>query len=133
MGYKFALILSREITDEETAILQDVTCAEVVFSADSLPTNAEVPVTKIDFDDTVTPSLAEAIESGLQAMTKVAGLSVPGLTVPAQPAEAPAEGSEVLVGEVIKSDAVPASDAMVSVAVETADAEETTDPVTAGV
>lgn len=91
MGYKFTLVLSRVITDEESVILQEAGCAGAVFGTDTLPTNAEVTVTKIDFDDTASPSLAEAIESGLQAVKKVPELSVPGLIVPAQPAEAPVE------------------------------------------
>lgn len=86
MGYRFSLVLNREITEEETAILQDAGCACAVFGSDSLPTNAEVTVTKMDFDDTASPSLAEAIESALEAVKKVTDLTVPGLTVPAQPA-----------------------------------------------
>jgi hypothetical protein len=88
VGYRFTLVLSREITDEESAILQEAGCAGAIFAPDSLPTNAEVPVTKMDFDVTESPSLAEAIESALEAVKKVPDLSVPGLTVPAQPAHA---------------------------------------------
>ena len=91
MGYRFSLVLSREITHEESAILQETGCADASFTTDSLPTNAEVTVTKMDFDDTTSPSLAEAIESALEAVKKVPELSVPGLTVPAQPAHAPTE------------------------------------------
>lgn len=100
MGYKFTLVLSREITDEESAILQDAGCAGAIFGPDSLPTNAEVPVTKMDFDDTSSPSLAEAIQSALDAVKKVPELSVPGLTVPAQPAGPLAEAGEP--GEVLE-------------------------------
>jgi hypothetical protein len=116
VGYKFTLVLSREITDEESAILQDAGCAGAIFGPDSLPTNADVPVTKMDFDDTSSPSLAEAIQSALDAVKKVPELSVPGLTVPAQPAgpkteadlktEA-AEPGEVLEGVVV--DETPAA------------------------
>jgi hypothetical protein len=88
VGYRFTLVLSREITDEESAILQEAGCSGAIFAPDSLPTNAEVPVTKMDFDVTESPSLAEAIESALEAVKKVPDLSVPGLTVPAQPAHA---------------------------------------------
>lgn len=105
MGYKFTLVLSREITDEESAILQDAGCAGAIFGPDSLPTNADVPVTKMDFDDTSSPSLAEAIQSALDAVKKVPELSVPGLTVPAQPAGPLAEAAEpgeVLEGVVVK-------------------------------
>jgi hypothetical protein len=86
MGYRFTLVLSREVTAEESALLEEVGCAGAVFGSDSLPTNAEIPVTKMDFDVTSSPSLAAAIESALAAVKKVPDLSVPGLTVPAQPA-----------------------------------------------
>jgi hypothetical protein len=88
VGYKFTLVLSREITDEESAILReaDAVCADAVFGPDTLPTNADVPVTKMDVDDTSSPTLADAIQSALDAVKKVPELSVPGLTVPAQPA-----------------------------------------------
>jgi hypothetical protein len=88
MGYRFTLVLSREITDDESAVLEAAGCAGAIFAPDSLPTNAEVPVTKMDFDVTASPSLAEAIESALEAVKNVPDLSVPGLTVPAQPAHA---------------------------------------------
>jgi hypothetical protein len=88
VGHKFSLVLSREITDEESVILEKAGCADAVFMTDSLPTNADVPVTKMDFDDAASPSLAEAIESALEAVKTVPHLSVPGLTVPAQPAKA---------------------------------------------
>jgi hypothetical protein len=91
VGYKFSLVLSREITEEETVTLQSSGCAEAVFTTDSLPTNAEVTVTRLDFDDTGSPSLAEAIDAGLAAVRDVPDLSVPGLIVPAQPAEAQAQ------------------------------------------
>jgi hypothetical protein len=111
VGYKFTLVLSREITDEESAILQEAGCAGAIFGPDSLPTNADVPVTKMDFDDTSSPSLAEAIQSALDAVKKVPELSVPGLTVPAQPAGPLAEAgpqaeagqpAEVLEGVVVE-------------------------------
>jgi hypothetical protein len=105
MGYRFSLVLSREISEEESAILQEAGPASAVFGTDSLPTNAQVTVTKMDFDVTESPSLAEAIESALEAVKKVPELSVPGLTVPAQPAHAPEEGAAsdpgVVVGTVV--------------------------------
>lgn len=88
MGYRFTLVLSREVTAEESAILEEAGCAGAVFGSDSLPTNAEITVTKMDFDVTSSLSLAEAIESALETVKKVPDLSVPGLTVPAQPAHA---------------------------------------------
>ena len=88
MGHRFSLVLSREVTDEESLILQEAGCAGAIFATDSLPSNADVPVTKMEFDDTVSPSLAEAIGSVLEAVKKVPDLSVPVLTVPAKPAQA---------------------------------------------
>lgn len=106
MGYKFSLVLSREITDDESVILKEAGCGSAVFGIDSLPTNADITVTKMDFDDTESPSLADAIESALEAVKKVPELKVPGLTVPAQPAgpvaeEAPAGEPEAITGEVV--------------------------------
>jgi hypothetical protein len=88
MGYVFSLVLSREITEEESAALREAGWSSAVFGTDSHPTDAEVTVTKADFDDTTSPSLAEAIESALEAVKTVPELSVPELNVPAQPAEA---------------------------------------------
>jgi hypothetical protein len=107
VGHKFTLILSREITDGESAILQEAGCAGAIFAKDSLPTNADVPVTKMDFDDTVSPSLAEAIESALEAVKKMPDLSVPGLTVPAQPAQPQAE--EVAEDSAVATEDKPAA------------------------
>lgn len=106
MGHVFSLVLSREITDDESAVLLEAGFAGAVFATDSLPTDADVTVTKIDFDDTVSPSLAEAIESALEAVKKVPDLSVPGLTVPAVPK--PAAGA-VIVGEVVEPETSPAA------------------------
>ena len=107
MGYKFTLILNREVTDEELAVLREAGCADAIFGSDTLPTNAEVPVTKIDFDTTSSPTLAEAIQAGLDAVTKVPDLSVPGLSVPAQPAGPDAKESDsVLEGVVVQDDSV---------------------------
>jgi len=106
MGYRFSLVLSREITEDESTALQEAGCVGAVFGTDSLPTNAEVTVTKMDFDDTVSPGLAEAIESALEAVKKVPDLSVPGLTVPAQPAVAPAAEPGVVAGTVVSDEPV---------------------------
>lgn len=102
MGYKFTLILSREITDDESAILRDASCVNAVFGSDTLPTSADVPVTKMDFDTTSFPTLADAIQAGLDAVMKVPDLSVPGLTVPPQPAVLEAE--EVLEGVIVQDE-----------------------------
>jgi hypothetical protein len=112
MGYKFTLILNREITDEESAALREAGCAGAIFGSDTLPTNADVPVTKIDFDTTSSPTLAEAIQAGLDAVMKVPDLSVPGLNVPAQPAgpeteePAPVVEGTVVEGTVVEGTVV---------------------------
>ncbi|MGW2212704.1 hypothetical protein [Streptomyces sp. NPDC001781] len=106
MGHKFSLVLSREITDEESDLLREAGFAEAAFLSDSLPTNADLTVTKIEFDDTVSPTLAEAIESALETVKKVPDLTVPGLSVPAVPKESSQNEPTVLVGEVVDSAAV---------------------------
>ncbi|MBO0819639.1 MAG: hypothetical protein J2P26_02180 [Nocardiopsaceae bacterium] len=88
MGFTFSLTLSREITDKESASLQESGCASAVFTTDSHPTKPDITVTKLDFDDTASPSLAEAIEAALESVKVVPDLTVPALTVPAQPATA---------------------------------------------
>jgi hypothetical protein len=112
VGYRFTLVLNREVTDDESAALREAGCGTATFGRDSLPTNADVQVTKLDFDDTASPSLAEAIESALEAVKKVPDITVPGLTVPAQPATAEdaekqaaasAEKPDVVAGEVIET------------------------------
>ena len=50
MGHKFSLVLNREITEEESAVLQQEGCGGAVFATDSLPANTNVPVTKLEFD-----------------------------------------------------------------------------------
>ena len=86
MGHRFSLVLSREITDEESAFLLAAGCAGAIFATDSWSAQADLPVTKVDFDDTVSASLAEAIGIAIEAVQKVPDLSVPALTVPAQQA-----------------------------------------------
>ena len=111
MGHKFSLVLNREITDDESAALREAGCAEAVFCTDTHPTNPDLPVTKMDFDDEASGSLAEAIESALEAVKKVEvpDLSVPGLTVPAQPVQA-ADGE---VDPAAQSDAAAAEETSV--------------------
>lgn len=84
MGHKFSLVLNREISEEESAILVQAGCAGAVFATDSLPADADVAVTKMEFDDALSPSLSEAIGTALDAVKKVPDLSVPVLSVPAQ-------------------------------------------------
>jgi hypothetical protein len=105
LGHKYSLILSREITQEESEILRESGCYGATFVTDSLPTDLDVKVTKVDVDDTVSESLENAIESGLEAAKKVPELSVPGLQVPALPVEKKADQPGVVAGEVI--DVVP--------------------------
>jgi hypothetical protein len=88
VGYKFSLVLSREVTTEaESAALLGAAMPEgsstgVVFTTDLLPANAKITVTKINFNDRVSPSLAGAIET----VNTMPGLSGPVLTAPVQPA-----------------------------------------------
>jgi hypothetical protein len=105
VGYKFSLVLSREITEDESAILRDAGCEGAAFGTDTLPTNADVTVTKMDFDDTASPSLADAIQSALDAVKAVPELSVPGLTVPAQPAGPVAEEPDKILEGVVVEEA----------------------------
>ncbi|GAA1158485.1 hypothetical protein [Streptomyces javensis] len=88
MGYVFSLVLSREITEDEMTTLKAGCVGAVDFGTDVLPTDAEVTVTRMDFDDAVSPTLADAIDAALAAVTEVSDLSVSELTVPAQPAGA---------------------------------------------
>jgi hypothetical protein len=106
LGHKFSLILSREITHEESEILQGAGCYGATFATGSLPTDPDVRVTQVDIDDTVSPSLEKAIESGLEAVKKVPELGVPGLTVPALPVEKKAGQPGVVAGEVIDEPSV---------------------------
>jgi hypothetical protein len=117
MGHKFTLVLSRTITEEESAMLR-TQGSGVVFGTDSLPTNAELTVTKMDFDDTVSPALAEAIESALKIVEAVPELSVQSLMVPAIPQETDGESPQGTKGEqqsetrpgVIEGEVIPATD-----------------------
>jgi len=101
LGHKYSLILSREITHEESVTLQESGCYGATFATDSLPTDPKAKVTRVDIDDTVSPSLEKAIESGLEAAKKVPELGVPGLNVPALPVEKKADQPGVVAGEVI--------------------------------
>jgi hypothetical protein len=90
MSYEFTLVLSREITAEESESLQNAGCAGATVTTDRLPTDADVIVTRLDFD-TEGPSLAEVITSALEAVKTLPDLSAASLTVPPQPADAPTE------------------------------------------
>jgi hypothetical protein len=91
MSYEFTLVLNREITDEESDELRRGGCAGATLAPDVLPTNAEVSVTRLDFE-TDGPSLAEVITLALEAVQTVPGLKAASLRVPAQPGgESPEE------------------------------------------
>lgn len=83
MSYNFTLILDRTITDEESRVLQE-DCPGVSFSTTTHPTKPEITVAQLDYD-TEGPSLAEAIQSALDAVTAISDLSTASLEVPAQP------------------------------------------------
>jgi hypothetical protein len=83
MSYKFTLILDRTVTDEESEVLQEA-CAGVSFSMTTHPTKPEITVAQLDYD-TEGPSLAEAIQSALDAVKAISDLSTASLEVPAQP------------------------------------------------
>jgi hypothetical protein len=82
MGYEFTLFLSREITDEESAALQTAGCAGATITTDSYMANS---VTRLDFDTSEVPTLAEAIQSALDSVKTVPDLTVASLEVPPQP------------------------------------------------
>jgi hypothetical protein len=117
MGHKFALVLSRAITEEESATLRTQESG-VVFGTDSLSTDAELTVTRMDFDDTVSPTLEEAIESALEMVKAVPELSVQSLTVPAILQETEGESPQETKGEqqsetqpgVADGEVIPATD-----------------------
>ncbi|MGW9420896.1 hypothetical protein ACWGSU_05810 [Streptomyces koyangensis] len=94
MGHHFALILDREITEQETVTLKENSGADLSFATVALPTEAEVSVTRITFEDDVTATLAEAIEAGFETVKAIPGIAVPGLSVPAQPAAADADAAD---------------------------------------
>ncbi|MFI6130798.1 hypothetical protein [Micromonospora sp. NPDC051141] len=85
MGFRFSLILGRAVTDEEVTALRNAGCGQAVFRTDALPMDASVTVARLDFDDTVAPSLSAAIEAGLEAVERVPDLTVPGLRVSQHP------------------------------------------------
>jgi hypothetical protein len=82
MGYEFTLFLSREITEDESAALQTAGCAGATITTDSYMANS---VTRLDFDTSEAPTLAEAIQSALDSVQTVPDLTVASLEVPPQP------------------------------------------------
>lgn len=87
MGYQFTLILNRKITDDETTSLRDAGCAGADFTTVPYPTGADpdLIVTQLDFDDTESATLEEAITKALDAVRTVPELSVATFNAPAQP------------------------------------------------
>lgn len=87
MGYVFTLILNRQISDEETAVLQEAGCAGASISTVPYPTGADpdLIVTQLEFDDTESATLEAAIIGALEAVQVVPDLSVATFTAPAQP------------------------------------------------
>jgi hypothetical protein len=87
VGHKFSLVLNREVTDEEAGILRAGGCAAAIFTTDKLLTDADVTVTRMDFDDVGSMSLVDAIEAALETVKEVPDLYVPGLSGPVEPAK----------------------------------------------
>jgi hypothetical protein len=87
MGYQFTLILNRKITDEETTSLREAGCAEASVTTVPYPTGADpdLIVTQLDFDDTESSTLEEAITGALDAVKVVPDLTVATFSAPAQP------------------------------------------------
>jgi hypothetical protein len=119
MSNKFTLVLNREITEDENGTLHEEGCPEAVLTTIALPGKDDTSVTQLEFDTEAGPSLAEAIESALEAVKKIPDLMVPTLTVPAQPAAKPdddgtADGeakAEALEAEAPEAKAQPEAEA----------------------
>jgi hypothetical protein len=94
VGHKFTLILSREISEDETSMLKASGCQDASITSVPVPGDADTTVTQMDFDTEAMPSLAEAIKAALGAVKKIPDLGVPTLHVPAQPSAAAPPGDE---------------------------------------
>lgn len=85
MGFfKFSAVLTREITEEEWAILQEAGCAGGTLSTSVLPVSDNLVVTQIDFEKAEAETLYDAMLRVLDALTKVPKLSAFSLDVPEQ-------------------------------------------------
>jgi hypothetical protein len=83
MGFfKFSAVLTREITEEEFAILQEAGCAGGTLSTSVLPVSDNTVVTQIDFDKAEAETLYDAMQRVLDALTKVPKLNAFSLDVP---------------------------------------------------
>jgi hypothetical protein len=124
MGFfKFSAVLTREITEEEFAILQEAGCAGGTLSTSVLPTSDNLVVTQIDFDKAEAETLYDAMQRVLDALTKVPKLSAFSLDVPEQSvgqAPAAAENSQA-EPEPVPDDGVPVT-AEIEIAAEPAEA-----------
>lgn len=88
MTFRFSLVLNREVTEQEMAVLKEASSADLSFAADSLPTDSAIAVTQVTFEDEAVPTLAAAIEAGFNTVKAIPDLAIPSLSVPAQPAVA---------------------------------------------
>lgn len=94
MVFRFSLVLSREVTEQEMVVLKEASSADLSFTADTLPTDSAIAVTRVAFEDEAVPTLAAAIEAGFDTVKTIPDLTIPGLNVPAQ--HAVAEGADVV-------------------------------------
>jgi hypothetical protein len=97
MSHKFTLVLNREITGDESESLQQSGCGGATITTTTHPTKADSLVTQLDID-TEAASLAEAIQSALDAVNAIPDLSAPSLTVPPQPNDTSAQDEDGPVG-----------------------------------
>jgi len=112
MGFfKFSAVLTREITEEEFAILQEAGCAGGTLSTSVLPVNDNTVVTQIDFDKAEADTLFDAMQRVLDALTKVPKLFAFSLDVPeSSVGQAPATAENSLTeprSEPIPDDSTP--------------------------
>jgi hypothetical protein len=96
MGYKFTLVLSREITEEEIGVLTDAGCPDSAISTAELPTAGKEPATQMEFDTEASETLAGAMEMALDAVKTIPDLRPFTLEVPAQPNGEPPETEDSL-------------------------------------
>jgi hypothetical protein len=96
MSYKFTLVLSREITEEEIGAMKDAGCPDSAISTTELPTAEKEPATQMEFDTDASKTLAGAMEMALDAIKAVPDLRPFTLEVPAQPNGEPPETEDSL-------------------------------------
>jgi hypothetical protein len=96
MSYKFTVVLSREITEEEIGALKDAGCPDSAISTAELPTKDKEPATQMDFDTDASATLAGAMEMVLDAVKTIPDVRPITLEVPAQPNGEPPESEDSL-------------------------------------